>query len=926
LLKTPNEKWASIMTNAMGEARVDAPVSFDESATREFLTILSEHFARATDGINPPGWMQLCAIFPDSKPIVQRFRIGQIDQMVDFAEGYALANHNVYIEGRTVGDIKKGRGSIKDTRWVAGLCIDSDADKGSAGVIPVGATLIVESSGDTGNRHAWFMFDRAILADEAKEIGDLMRKAVGADHDTGTVTQPYRVAGTPNFPGAEKRRLRSRVDSNTRIIEHSRRVWTPDELRELFKTQPKSDDPGSKSDGGANDNGPVEWNGDESELSADLLGLIKNGAPEGERSERFHHVVGQLKRAGASVEQVVALLEKYPAGIAAKYEGRIRPEVERSYDKIKIEEQKSANILANKERPFYINLSEWAQSGSTLLHPGVWYCSVVDKGPDKGAPTHTFICSPCEVIAETVNEDGSAWGRLLRFRRPDGKWVEHSMPMAMLTANGDEWRKELTDRGMLFDSQNRQKFERYVHSVHKLPQSRKTNVQQVGWAGQAFVLPDAVIGPGASDVVFQPNAPVQVNYKCKGSLEGWRTGVAALAVGNATLVFAISCGFVGPLLEKCHAENGGVHVTEGSSKGKTTLAVAAASVSGDPSVDGGQILGWRATSNGLEGAAVIRNDGLMVLDEINQATDHEIGAIVYGLANGQGKQRAGRSGAARASTSWRTFIFSTGERSIVTVMEAAGEMVNAGQIVRMIDIGVKRTHGVWDELHKRANGAAFSKDVKLAASKHHGWPLRAFLGKLTVDKRDFVEHLETFKALQEFDCSNEDGQVARVGERFALIAMAGELATEYGLVPWTEGDAVKASMEMFYSWCSVRAQGNQEPIKIREMVSDCIDKCGADRFSDVHEQTVMSHETAKIVHNRLGWRNTDGNYWFSGAGLREATKGHDFRVVQDVLLECGALIPPPNPNNYVNPRRDVAKRISGRVVKVYVIDPERLDV
>jgi putative DNA primase/helicase len=55
---------------------------------------------------------------------------------------------------------------------------------------------------------------------------------------------------------------------------------------------------------------------------------------------------------------------------------------------------------------------------------------------------------------------------------------------------------------------------------------------------------------------------------------------------------------------------------------------------------------WRATSNGLEGASAMANDSLLALDEISECDPKEIGAVVYALANGSGKQRANKNGGA----------------------------------------------------------------------------------------------------------------------------------------------------------------------------------------------------------------------------------------------------------------------------------------
>jgi predicted P-loop ATPase len=62
-------------------------------------------------------------------------------------------------------------------------------------------------------------------------------------------------------------------------------------------------------------------------------GIIENGAPDGERSEKFQEVVWHLAKQGWSIEQILEELNRYPNGIGLKYAGRLRAEVTRSYEK-----------------------------------------------------------------------------------------------------------------------------------------------------------------------------------------------------------------------------------------------------------------------------------------------------------------------------------------------------------------------------------------------------------------------------------------------------------------------------------------------------------------------------------------------------------------------------------------------------------------
>jgi hypothetical protein len=63
---------------------------------------------------------------------------------------------------------------------------------------------------------------------------------------------------------------------------------------------------------------------------------------------------------------------------------------------------------------------------------------------------------------------------------------------------------------------------------------------------------------------------------------------------------------------------------------------------------------------------------------------------------------------------------------------------------------------------------------------------RAFLEQLTRDKRGRQAHYDAFKAMSEFTFG---GAHERAASKFALVAMAGELAIEYDIVPWLKGAA-----------------------------------------------------------------------------------------------------------------------------------------
>jgi hypothetical protein len=61
--------------------------------------------------------------------------------------------------------------------------------------------------------------------------------------------------------------------------------------------------------------------------------LIRNGAPNGERSELFHGAVWHLAGKGWTAEEITDELARYPTGIGVKYASRLHAEVSRSYHK-----------------------------------------------------------------------------------------------------------------------------------------------------------------------------------------------------------------------------------------------------------------------------------------------------------------------------------------------------------------------------------------------------------------------------------------------------------------------------------------------------------------------------------------------------------------------------------------------------------------
>jgi putative DNA primase/helicase len=538
-----------------------------------------------------------------------------------------------------------------------------------------------------------------------------------------------------------------------------------------------------------------------------------------------------------------------------------------------------------EKRPCFRVFDKWTYVlEHEKLGPGVYYfTSKAEK--DEVICKLMRVCSPLHVDAIASDDQGNNYGRVLRFITSKKTWRTWAMPMELLAGSADVLREELFGMGVIIHPEARALLTKYL--TEERPSRHVRCATQVGWCFNSFALPDVVIGPQAAGVIFQSGERVQAEYGLRGTLEGWQKQVSARAIGNPVLMMALSTAFVGPLLDKVGAESGGIHMVGHSSTGKSSVLKAAASVWGGPQ----HVRSWNSTANGMEGVAALFNDGLLPLDEISECAAKDIDRIIYAIANGVGRQRASRSGSARSVTRWRCFVLSSGERMVPTAMATAGIEAKAGQLVRLIDLPVLRQHGVWDDLQDLPSGGALSDAVKDGVAKHHGTAGREFLKRLTFDNRKWPEAYADLRDAEEFAVVDDgDGQAKRVAKRFVLIALAGEVATEYGVTGWSAGEATHAAAIMFQTWCAQRQHGNAELAQIVEQVAAFIDRHGGSRFSEIGTM-----DRATVVRDRAGWWEYDDDgdgkiYWFTRDGLREATKGHDFDNACDVLEVAGALL------------------------------------
>lgn len=558
---------------------------------------------------------------------------------------------------------------------------------------------------------------------------------------------------------------------------------------------------------------------------------------------------------------------------------------------------------------------------------GLWMKREGEKPP-------LWLSAPFEILAETRDTESRGWGLLIRFKNRDRVVHELALPKRIITGDGGEVRQLLADHGLALAGGNsaRQAFNDFLCSV-KAP-ARALSVPRIGWHRvgdrMVFVLPDVVIGEAPERVILQASEPQPHDFRCAGTLDAWKARVAPLCIGNSRLMLAACTAFAGPLLELLGEEGGGVHYVGNSSVGKSAAGRVAASVWGGGPREGAKDFwrSWNGTANGQEGAASLHNDVLMILDEMNQARAQEVGDVVFMIANGAGKLRAQRSGFLRQQARFRLLVFSTGEITLATKMAEAHNTTMAGQEVRLVHVPADAGAGLglFEELHGCADGDGLAKRIEAETRGLYGTAGRAFVtwlaAELARDEAAFRRALAarvdaTFRHLVP---QGADGQVRRMARRFSLIATAGELAAEAGIVPWPPTDAEGAAALCLEAALSERGTvGAREDASAVRKLRDFIMAHGQSRFAiwqDPHSRRQEDDErgidggearpgTPPVERFRpidaAGFRRYQVSpedpqawrwvYYLNATGRDAALKGLNQVAALRVLVERGFILP-----------------------------------
>lgn len=527
---------------------------------------------------------------------------------------------------------------------------------------------------------------------------------------------------------------------------------------------------------------------------------------------------------------------------------------------------------------------KWEDGYFHILETGIFFVEV-DKN---GNESKRFISSPILVKAKTRDNSSNNWGVLLEWLDDSGIKHTQAISMELFQTDGADLRKLLAYQGVKIapDNRSRKLFQCYLMTY--MTELSALCVERVGWHNNVFVLPHTQIGQNSNDeiIVYQANNSLENRYQSRGTLELWKKNVSKLVEQHSRLVFALGVAFAGQLLTPLNQQGGGFHFKGGSSKGKSTALNLASSIWGNPKQFRQS---WKATGNSLEHTAYIHNDGFLALDEIGEISNpKELGNIIYMLANGLGKGRLTKQLIAKQLHQWKLFFLSNGERSLKDIMLEQGQKTKLGQEIRLADIDIDQSeYGIFDCINFAEDGSKQAQLLDKQMMEYYGVAGIAWLDYLTSNKDLIMEEaLELFNHYRNLISKGiNEGHILRVANSFALIAVAGELATRGNITGWKPEIAIKSVQQVFNYWLSNFEQvGHFED---REMILHVKSFLEANETSRFESCTPDPLHPEKIAHRVGYWKiNDQGEKLFlvmPEQFKNEVCKGYDSRKVAKAL-------------------------------------------
>ncbi len=488
---------------------------------------------------------------------------------------------------------------------------------------------------------------------------------------------------------------------------------------------------------------------------------------------------------------------------------------------------------------------------------------IKEKRDDDGEvkQTRTFISHSAIILGEARSLNNDNWKRVIRFHDKDNTQHTILVPYEHFMGEAQEALKIIANHGLMPPRQAYKK-NVFINYIQDYPiEHRFRCVDRAGWYGNNFVTTNRTYG-NSNDEELLFHSDMKDPYSTLGSFDEWQK-LSQLIEPHSLAVLAFSCAFSGQLVTPLAIESGGFHIYGTSTDGKSTITKASCSVWGKPK---DVSKSWRTTDNALENDAELRNDSFLNLDELRQATAKAVNDIVYMLTGEKGKARGSKSGKNRDTKEFSLMYTSTGEIALEDHLRRGNIELDAGLLLRFAHLSsdAGKGYGVFECINYGSNSSDLGNRINELAAKHYGHAGIKWLEYLTRDKDAVMQKAqELLDSFIEQHTQAKNGQANRVLRRFALVAVAGELATLAGITGWQQGRAFEAVAQCFNTWLNSLGGGeNMEETKILEHIKAFFESNGTSRFEDL---TVIRQADGEVIrpriHNRVGYYDPESKVY-----------------------------------------------------------------
>lgn len=418
----------------------------------------------------------------------------------------------------------------------------------------------------------------------------------------------------------------------------------------------------------------------------------------------------------------------------------------------------------------------------------------------------TPLCQLFNVVGRNADEGAtSGAGVIVQFTNRNGVIVDMVLDRReIIKEGGGEILDTLADSDMLLYVRDRKGKGQLLDLLHSItPQRLITTIKRPGWVRErsgeikGFLCPTGEFVPvgDASMRLLHANATVK-DTQPLGSLEGWKKAASA-APANFYWSMGVAMGFCGPLLSLVDLRPCGIYITGASSLGKTSASGYAASAWASPLPKQGVFCSMNTTNNAVEDLAVMGSEAVLCLDELgSMQRPGDLAAMLFGLESGVSKSR--KRGYGPEELEFSPFTILTYERGLREFIAGAGATYNDGLSVRFPTINVSDGNSVSEDVFDQVAG--YMRNFGLAGPEFVRWLINE---GYTADPSKLKErHLGLVKEIMG---GRVGQQLKRAAGVFALVALAGQLANEAGLIDFDVLPDAKTGFKTFLATDEARA-------------------------------------------------------------------------------------------------------------------------